>query len=100
VPKFLESLIKFRIKIIKYGYTSWSLSKQFSNLDDAQGLHLAWGLNLRFEQFDKQNRIHVLVFWIVKMTFRKANFIYMLSFFLLRLSTILFLDMNVTFRDR
>ena len=42
---------------------------------------------LRFEQFDKQNRIHVLVFWIVKMTFRKANFIYMLSFVLLRLST-------------
>jgi len=37
--------IKFKIKIIKNGYTSWSLSKQFSKLNDAQGLHLAWGLN-------------------------------------------------------
>ena len=45
VPKFLESLIKLKIKIIKNGYTSWSLSKQFSKLNDAQGLHLAWGLN-------------------------------------------------------
>ena len=45
VPKFLEYLIKLKIKIIKNGYISWSLSKQFSKLNDAQGLHLAWGLN-------------------------------------------------------
>ena len=45
MPKFLESLIKFKIKIIKNGYTSWSLFKQFSKLNAAQGLHMAWDLN-------------------------------------------------------
>ena len=38
MPKFLESLIKLKIKIIKNGYTSSSLFKQFSKLNAAQGL--------------------------------------------------------------
>ena len=33
--EFLESLIRFKIKIIKNGYTSWSLSKEFSKLNAA-----------------------------------------------------------------